>query len=106
MSCREKIRIPRTSETTPNIFLLLVFMGPILLVADMFHPVCALTIGLFHDGNVGHGCGWGGAMPMLLPRGEPNHVPRTNRLDRTSPALCQSETSRHDQSLSQWMTVP
>src|SRR6516225_3773455 len=60
----------------------------VLLITDLFHPVSRLTVELFHNGDVRHGCGWRGAMPMLLTRRDPDHVPRPNLLDRTAPALC------------------
>ena len=43
---------------------------------------------------------------MLLTRREPDHIPRTNLLDRSAPALCEAAASRHDQGLSQWVGVP
>ena len=77
-----------------------------LLVADLFHPVGAVAVELFHNGDVRHGRGWGSAVPMLLARREPDHVPRPNLLDRASPALCQAAASRHDQGLAQRVGVP
>ena len=56
----------------------------------LFHPVGALAVEPFHDGDVRHGCGCRGAVPMLLTRPEPDHVTRPNLLDWASPALCQA----------------
>src|SRR6266568_3021828 len=38
----------------------------VLFVADQFHPVNDLAVELFLNGNVSHGCGWRGTMPMFL----------------------------------------
>ena len=38
-------------------------------------------------------------MPMLLTRLNPNYVTRPNLLDGATPALCQTGTGYHDQSL-------
>src|ERR1700730_16628642 len=65
----------------------------------LFHPVGALAVEPFHDGDVRHGCGCRGAGSMLLTRREPDHVTRPNLLDWASPALCQAAASRHDQGL-------
>ena len=72
----------------------------------MFHPVGGLAVELFDNGDVRHGCGRRGALPVLLARGKPDHVPWADLLNRSSPALCQSTASRHDQCLSQRMGVP
>src|SRR5271165_6452287 len=73
--------------------------GLILFVADLFHPVGALAVELFDNGDVRHGRGCRVAVPMLFTRREPDHVTRPNLLDRASPALCQTAASRHDQGL-------
>src|SRR5947199_3844685 len=41
--------------------------GLILFVADLFHPVGGLAVELFLDGDVSHGRGWRGTVPMFLP---------------------------------------
>src|SRR5437879_10922401 len=48
--------------------------GPVLLVADLFHPVHRLAIELFLNGDVRHGGGWRGTVPMLLTRWDPDPV--------------------------------
>jgi len=45
-------------------------------------------------------------MPMFLPRREPDHIPWSNVLDRTTQALDPAEALRHDQRLAQRMGVP
>jgi hypothetical protein len=78
-----------------------------LFVADLFHPVNRFAVELFHDSDVRHGRGCRGAVPMLLTRREPDHVPGSNFfLGRASPALCQAAASRHDQGLAQRVAVP
>ena len=52
----------------------------ILFVADLFHPVDGLAVELFLNGDMGHGRGWRGAMPVLL----------TGRNQTTSPGRISS----------------
>ena len=80
--------------------------GTVLFVADLFHPVDGLAVELFLNGDVRHGRGRRGTVPMLLARREPDHVTRPNFLDRASPALYQAATRRHDQGLAQRVGVP
>jgi hypothetical protein len=47
-----------------------------LFVADLFQPVDGLAVELFLNGDVGHGRGGRGAMPVLLARRDPDHVAR------------------------------
>jgi hypothetical protein len=61
----------------------------ILFVADLFHPVHGLAIEPFLNGDVRHGGGGCGAVPVLLTRRKPDDVARPNLLDRASPALRQ-----------------
>src|SRR6266496_4491803 len=80
--------------------------GQVLFVADLFHPVDGLAVEPFLNGEVRHGRGWRGAVPMSLTRLEPDHVTRPNFLDRTTPALDPAAASRHDQGLAQRVAVP
>src|SRR6266700_1920929 len=80
--------------------------GLLLFVADLFHPVGGLAVETFLNGEVRHGRGWRGAVPMFLTRLEPDHVTRPNFLDRTTPALDPAAASRHDQGLAQRVAVP
>src|SRR5437667_11574607 len=78
----------------------------VLLVGDLLHPVDGLAVEPLLNGDVCHGRGRGGAMPMLLARREPDHVTGANLLDRASPPLRQTGSSRHDQGLPQRGGVP
>src|ERR1039458_4384047 len=78
----------------------------VLFVADFFPPVNRFAVELFLNGDVRHGRGWRGAVPMLLARRKPDYVTRTNFFDRAAPALHASAASHHDQCLPQWMGVP
>jgi len=80
--------------------------GLVLFAADLFHPVGGLAVEIFLNGNVCHGCGWRGAMPMFLNRRDQDHITRSNFLNRVAPALHPAAASRHDQGLSQRMSVP
>src|SRR5579859_5597977 len=73
----------------------------VLFVADLFHPIDGLAIEPFLNGDVHHRGGWRGAMPMFLSRREPDHIARTNLLDRPTPALGPATASRHNQGLTQ-----
>src|SRR6266545_2433039 len=79
---------------------------PVLLVADLFHPLDRLPVEPFHDGDVCHGRGCGGAVPVLLAGRTPDDVTRSNFLDRASPALYESAAGGHDQRLAERMGVP
>src|SRR5579859_2656837 len=78
----------------------------VLFVADLFHPIDGLAIEPFLYGDVRHRGGWRGAMPMFLSRREPDHITRTNLLDRPTPALDPATASRHHQGLTQRMGMP
>ena len=78
----------------------------VLFVADLFHPVHDLAVELFLNGDMRHGGGWRGAMPVLLAWREPDHVAGPDFFDRASPALRPAATRRHDQGLTQRMGVP
>src|SRR6266566_42912 len=80
--------------------------GLVLFVADLFHPVGGLAVETFLNGDMRHGRGWRGAVPVFLTRLEPDHVTRPNFLDRTTPALYPAAASRHDQGLAQGVAVP
>src|SRR5947209_2442425 len=78
----------------------------VLFVADLFHPIDGLAIETFLNGDVRHGRGWRGSVPMFLTRWEPDHVTRPNVLDRLPPALDSATASCHDQGLAQRMGMP
>src|SRR6266566_3705926 len=80
--------------------------GLVLFVADLFHPVGGLAVETFLNGDVRHGRGCRGAVPMFLPRREPDHVTRPHFLDRPPPALDPAAACRHDQGLAQRVAVP
>ena len=75
-------------------------------VADLFHPVDDLPVELFLNGDVRHGRGRRGPMPVLLAGREPDHVTRPDLLDRAAPALNPAAASRDDESLTERMRVP
>src|SRR5436189_1664081 len=78
----------------------------VLLVGDFLHPVDDLAVELFLDGDVGHGGGRRGAMPMLLACRARDNITRSNDLDRPAPALHKTAAGRHDERLTQRMRVP
>jgi hypothetical protein len=78
----------------------------VLLIADLFQPVDYLAVLLFLNGDVRHGRGWRGAVPMFLARREPDHVTRVDFLNRSAPALCPAATGRDDERLAERVRVP
>src|SRR5207302_11474014 len=77
----------------------------VLLVAALLHPVHALAVEVFLNGEVCHGGGCRGAVPMLLTRRNPDYVTGPNLLDRPAPPLREARAGRHDQGLAQWVGV-
>ncbi len=86
--------------------LLVCFGGLVLFVADLLHPVNHFAVERFLNGDVRHGRGGRGAMPMLFARREPDHVAGPNLLDRAAPTLRSPAASRNDQRLAKRMGVP
>src|ERR1700752_2552092 len=80
--------------------------GLVLFVADLFHPVGGLAVETFLDGDVRHGRGRRGTVPMFLARREPDDVPRPDFFNLPAPALCASAAGSHDQGLAERMRVP
>src|SRR5205085_11129249 len=74
---------------------------PILLVANLLHPVHRLTIQLFLNSNVRHRRGRAGAMPMLFGRRNPDHIPRPNLLNRPARPLRAATSGGDDQGLTE-----
>ena len=78
----------------------------ILFVADLFQPVHGFAVELFLNGDMRHGGGGRGAVPMFLARWKPDHVARPDFFNRPAPALRASAASGHNQSLAERMRVP
>src|SRR5258708_17710744 len=78
----------------------------ILFVTDLFHPVDNFTFELFLNGDVRHGRGRRGSMPVLLTGRKPDHIAGADFLDRPAPMLCPAATGGHHQGLTEWMRMP
>jgi len=78
----------------------------VLFVTDLFHPVDHLAIELFLNGNVRHGSGWRGTVPMFFPGREPDDIARMDLLDGTALALHSPATACDNQGLSKGMGMP
>ena len=72
----------------------------------MLHPVDYLAVLLLLNGDVRHASCRRRAMPVLLVRREPDHVTRTDLLDRAAFALNPAAAGRDDQGLTERMRVP
>ena len=84
-------------ETT-DILRYLILLG-ILRVGDVLKPVDDFAVEFFLDGDVGHGGGGGGAMPVLFVGGETDDVTGANFFDGAAVALCAAATCGHDERL-------
>jgi len=80
--------------------------APILLFTDLFQPVDHLAVLLFLYGDMRHGRGRRGTMPVLLAGREPDHVTGTDLLDRSSFPLSPPAAGHDDERLTEWMSVP
>lgn len=78
----------------------------ILCFANLLLPLGRLAIELFLNCDVGHGGGRRGTVPMLFVGSNRDHVTWTNFLDWSAPALHVTAARRHNERLTQWMTVP
>src|SRR5437762_2551022 len=61
---------------------------------------------LLLNGDMGHGGGWCGTMPMLLTRRKPHHIARFDLLDRAALTLRPAAARRDDQRLAERVSVP
>src|SRR3712207_283417 len=78
----------------------------VLLVADRLHPGDRRAVQLLLDGDLAHGRGRRGAVPVLLARREPDHVTRADLPDRPALALGPAASGGDDQGLAERMGVP
>src|SRR5712691_10782963 len=79
---------------------------PVLLVADLLHPIDHLAVNALLDRDVSHGRSGCGSMPMLLARREPHDIAGPDLLDRSTFALSPAAARCDNQSLTQRMRVP
>ena len=75
-------------------------------IAHLFHPVDNLTVELFLNGDVRHGRGRRGPVPVLLARREPDHITRPDLLDWSARALDSAAASHDDEDLTERMRLP
>jgi len=78
----------------------------ILFVGYLLHPVDRLAVEFLRDCDVGHGCTGRSTMPMLLTWSKPNHIPGANLFNGSAYTLRPSAARRHDERLTEWMSVP
>ena len=72
----------------------------------MLHPVDRFAVEGLLDGDVSHGGGRNGAVPVLLARGEPDNVAGADFFDRAAFSLRRPKPGDHDQRLAERMGVP
>ena len=78
----------------------------VLLAADPFHPVHNLAVERLLNGDVGHGCCWRSAMPVLQSWWKPNHITGADFFYQPAVALRPTNAGRYDKRLTERMRVP
>src|SRR5271168_1440095 len=78
----------------------------VLFVRDFFHPVDRRAVELFSNGKVTHGRRCRGAVPMLFPGREPNHITRSDFFDWATLALDPAKACHDEQGLTERVGVP
>src|SRR5215207_8442680 len=96
---------PVMTTTFPSMLLFIILTtacrngGIVLFVAVLFHPVGGLSVELCLKGDVRHGRGCRGTVPMRLTRRQAHYIPRPNFLGWASPTLWQAITRCHKHGL-------
>src|SRR5260370_16126261 len=78
----------------------------ILRVAHLLHPIDRTAVERLLNRDMAHRGGTGRAVPMFFAGLEPDHVARTDLLDRAALALRPAEPGSDDQGLAERMGVP
>src|SRR5208283_5772576 len=60
----------------------------------------------FLHGDMGHSRAWGGSVPVLLARQEPDHVASADFDNRLALALRPPTAGGDDQGLTEWVSMP
>jgi hypothetical protein len=71
----------------------------VLRVGDVLQPIDRLSIGLFLDGDMRHGCVGQGPVPMFLARRELHHIAGADFFDRAALSLHPTAPGRDNQGL-------
>ena len=106
MSHWRRNKLSRCTWIDPPIVFVRLGIRRVLFVGDVFQPVDHLAVELFLNGDVGHGGGWRGAVPVFFARRKPDHVAGADFLDRAAPALHAPAAGGHDQGLAQRVSMP
>jgi len=77
----------------------------VLVVTDFLHPLDDVTVKFFLNGDVRHGRGWCGAVPVLLAGRDPDHITRPYLLDWFAFALDPATACRDDEGLTERMRM-
>src|ERR1700722_21004260 len=80
--------------------------GEVFLVGNMFHPLDELAVESLLDRDVAHRGSRRRAVPVLMPRRAPNHVPGSDFDDRLTLALRPTASGSDEQRLAQRMGMP
>ena len=77
-----------------------------MVVGDVFEPVDDFAVEGFLDGDVGHGGGGGGAVPVFFAGWEPDDIAGVEFFDGSAEALGATGAGGDDQGLTERMGVP
>ncbi len=78
----------------------------VLVIADLFHPIHGLAVELFLYGDMRHGGGRGGTVPVLFAGWEPDDVARADFFDGSSPPLNPATACGDNQGLTERVRGP
>lgn len=81
-------------------------ISAIVVVVSFLQPINHLPVERLLDGDVRHRGSRGSAVPVFDTRREPDHVTRTNLLNRAVLLLHPAATKRNDERLSEWVRMP
>ncbi len=71
----------------------------VFLVGNFFHPIDGFAVEQLCDGDMGHGGGGSGSVPMFFAGWKPDDISGLNGFNRSTFALGASTASRHDEGL-------
>ena len=80
--------------------------GSVLLFTYGFEPVHNFSVELFLDGDMGHGGGESGPVPVFFAGGKPDDIAGTDLLDGRAFALSQAAAGGDDQRLAERVGMP
>src|SRR2546426_7715480 len=100
MAAKLTITTPRTASNAVCFFSMLhALFAVVLLVGDLFHPCNVFPVDGSRNGDMCHGGGGGGAVPMFYLWRGPEHPSPLFFLSLGPPRLCSGQNTGHHQGL-------